>query len=555
MYCTKCGTQLDDSAAVCEKCGKRVPPELLAGLRAAAPAVVPDPALREGPSSEVEQPPTTARQEQPAADTAPQASEQPAALELRNAWAESAQEPTLPERAGDATGPVPAAEAGQAVAETSEASTQPETPPPAGEPAMSNPIEKPAPPSEVSEELSTLVEAPTPAKARRWGCGWAMTAGMLAGCALLIVAAVALVGVYQGMQERNRLNRAAASEHLQKGLQSFASQNYELAQAEFELTLELDPNNSEATAKLTETKAVLSRRPTPTSAVRHQTVALLYNEARELYNKADWTGMIAKLEQLRSLEPEYESQQVGQLLVEAYFKTGLTLRDENRMEEAVGYFDRALTLSPGDVAIREQKRLAALYITGIGYWKANWQGAIDSFTVLYQQNPNYKDTRQRLHDAYVALGDQLFVGRKWCSARDRYETALTIMVSDTAIAKRDDANVYCTLAPATAGTPAPKGTYVGSLVKIEDVHSQTAMMIRGTIYDAKGKPMAGVRVGLSAFDWSATPATTNEQGGFAFDGLGNPVVYTLSLPDLPFVPLAVKGEWSKLLWIEFRPQS
>jgi tetratricopeptide (TPR) repeat protein len=381
-----------------------------------------------------------------------------------------------------------------------------------------------------------------------------MTAGMLVGCALLIVVSLALLGAYQGVQERGRLNRAAALEHYGRGLEHFAAQNYELARAEFELALHLDPNHIDATAKLTETNAVLSRRPTPTSAIRLQTAILLYNEARELYNQADWDAMIDKLEQLQGLDPEYESQQVNQLLVEAYYKEGLRLRDEDRMEESVRYFDRALTLDPADASIREQKRLATLYIAGLGYWSANWQGAIDSFTVLYQQSPDYKDTKQRLHDAYVALGDQLFDKREWCAARDLYAASLTILVRDTAMAKRDDATVYCSSAPVTSGTPAPQGTFVGSLVTIEDVGSPTAMMIRGTIYDSAGEPMPGVVVGLSAFDWSAPPATTNEEGVFAFDGLGNPVVYTLSLPDLAFSPLSVRAEWSKLLWVEFRPQ-
>jgi len=67
------------------------------------------------------------------------------------------------------------------------------------------------------------------------GCGWAMLAGMLAGCAILLIVGVGLLAVYQGMQERTRLNRAAAIEHYHKGLEQFSAENYELARAEFEL--------------------------------------------------------------------------------------------------------------------------------------------------------------------------------------------------------------------------------------------------------------------------------------------------------------------------------
>jgi tetratricopeptide (TPR) repeat protein len=390
-------------------------------------------------------------------------------------------------------------------------------------------------------------------RSRSRGCGLAMIAGMLAGCALLVIVGVGLLAVYQGVQERTRINRAAAIDHYHRGLEQFAVQNYELAKAEFELALQLDSANREASAKLAEVNVLLSRQPTPTSAVRRQTAILLYNEARDLYNKGDWEGVIAKLEQVQVLEPEYELEQVTALLVEAYYKEGLRLAAETRMEEAIRYFDRALKLRPGELAIREEQRLAALYLAGIGYWGANWQGAIDTFTALYQLKPDYKDTRQRLFDAHVKYGDFLYGKNDWCVARDQYAAALTVLADDAARAKQDDANLRCAGGIPPPETPPASGTMVGAFLRDEDVGSSTAMMIRGHVYDGAGKPIAGTRVGLSAWDWNAAPAVTNGEGAFAFDGLGNPVTYTVTLLDLPTVPLPVKADWSKLVWVEFRP--
>ncbi len=407
-----------------------------------------------------------------------------------------------------------------------------------------------------TEKPSSMPEEAEPAEPnqRPGGCGWALVAGMLAGCAILVIVGLALLGIYQGIQERTRLNRAAALEHYHKGLEQLAAQNYELARAEFELAVQLDPKNKDAVAKLAETNALLSSQATPTSAIRHQTAILLYNEARELYNKGDWEGVIAKLEQVQALEPEYEREQVTILLVEAYYKAGLRLVDENRMEEAIRYFDRALELRPAEQTIREQKRWAALYLAGLSYWGANWQGAIESFTVLYQLKPDYKDTKQRLYNAYIAYGDALYAKKEWCAARDRYDSALAMASSEEIKAKREDAAQRCSIASMPTVTPPPSGTFVGKQLKVEDVGLETAMMIRGYVLDAEGKPMAGVHVGLSAWDWSAPPATTNEEGIFAFDGLGNPVTYTVTLVDLPAVPLPVKADWSKLVWVEFRRQ-
>jgi tetratricopeptide (TPR) repeat protein len=393
-----------------------------------------------------------------------------------------------------------------------------------------------------------------PVKQRSRGCGWALTAGILAGLALLIVVALGALAVYQGMQERTQLNRAASMEHYQNGLVQIAGGNLELARAEFELALQLDSKNRDAAVRLSEVSVQLANRPTPTSVLRHQTALLLYNEARDLYNKADWEGVISRLEQVQTLEPEYEAEQVASLLVEAYLKAGLKLVDEARMEEAIRQFDRALELSPGSQEVRDQKRLASLYVAGLGYWGANWQGVIDSFRVLYELKPDYKDTRQRLHDAYVAIGDALFNRGDWCAARDRYGGALAISASDQVRSRLDDSAQRCSISPLPTGTPPAKGTFVGRLLKVEDVGRPEAMMIRGYILDAQGKPVTNVRIGLSAFDWSAPPATTNSEGVFAFDGLGNPVTYTVTILDLPALPMQVKTDWSRLIWVEFRPQ-
>ena len=47
-------------------------------------------------------------------------------------------------------------------------------------------------------------------------------------------------------------------------------------------------------------------------------------------------------------------------------------------------------------------------------------------------------------------------------------------------------------------------------------------------------------------------AVTNGDGDFSFDGLANPVTYTLTLLDVPSLPLDVSTEWGKLTLVEFR---
>ncbi len=69
--------------------------------------------------------------------------------------------------------------------------------------------------------------------------------------------------------------------------------------------------------------------------------------------------------------------------------------------------------------------------------------------------------------------------------------------------------------------------------------------------DADGDGLSGVRVRIAAFDWSSV-AITDGNGIFAFDGLSNEVVYTLTLPDQVAQSLDVPGEFGRMTWVEFR---
>ena len=516
MYCDQCGTKLTDGSWICPTCGHELPDSVRALLaKAGVDPISPSLQEPEQPSDEQTRPIDAGH-----------------LLDMGQEAIPSAPEPTIAETVPHMV----------------------EAPALSDETISLVPVASDTASSVEPDKTEEQLEAKSSPRPRRRGCGWAMIAGMLAGCALLIMISVGGLAVYQGLQERTRLNRAAATEHYQRGLEQFAASNFDLAKAELELAVALDPANRDAEAKLIEINLLLGQLPTPTSAVRRQTALLLFNESRELYNMGDWEGAIAKLEQVRSLDAEYEPDKVTELLFESSVKAGQKLASESRMEEAIRYFDRALALRPSDVTVRDQKRYASLYLAGTGYWGANWQGAIDTFTALYQLQPNYLDTKQRLFDAYVEFGDYLVSKSQWCKARDQYNGALSYSVNAEVVVKRESAEQQCIQGSLPTATPPPSGAFVGRLLTVEEVGSPSAMMIRGYVKNAQGQPVPNVRVGLSVFDWNAAPALTNGDGLFAFDGLGNPVTYTVTLLDLTSVPFPVKADWSKLTWVELQAQ-
>jgi Tfp pilus assembly protein PilF len=87
--------------------------------------------------------------------------------------------------------------------------------------------------------------------------------------AVAVVVVLALVGlgaaaVYYGLQDRAANEKQVAAEHYQKGLAQMDAGQWELAVAEFELVLKLDPDNSEANSALAQARAQLEVQPTAT---------------------------------------------------------------------------------------------------------------------------------------------------------------------------------------------------------------------------------------------------------------------------------------------------
>lgn len=69
--------------------------------------------------------------------------------------------------------------------------------------------------------------------------------------------------------------------------------------------------------------------------------------------------------------------------------------------------------------------------------------------------------------------------------------------------------------------------------------------------DEDERGVSGVQIRIQAWDWSAT-ALTDGEGQYSFDGLSNPVTYTLSLVDLSSQPVDVMGERGKITWVNFK---
>jgi TolB protein len=288
---------------------------------------------------------------------------------------------------------------------------------------------------------------------------WLLGFGLFIGCILMSVLGVGLAGVYGGLKERAVLARQEAEEHYNRGLAHLEEGDYNLAEAEFREALRRAPDYREAADELRQVRAQIAAMATPTSEARNEATDLIYQQAQELYSQQNWIETALKLEQLRDLDPYYERESVTEMLFSSYYNMALDLVDKDRLEEALRSFDKALEVKPADPEALVQKELTSLYLTGLGYWEADWVRAVESFLAIYQVDPEYKDVKQRLYDAYLNHGDLYSSEEAWCLAEERYELAAALDSNEDVIAKRDNAAYRCQIAviptPTIAATVTP----------------------------------------------------------------------------------------------------
>ncbi len=406
------------------------------------------------------------------------------------------------------------------------------------------------------------------AQATRRGCRpTAIVVGIAALVVILILGGIA-GAIYLGVRDRSRAEMQAAQDHYLKGNAQLEQGNIELAIAEYELALQLNPNHKEAAKRLAQAQETLQVKPTATPVLQEQTKEAYWNELQAAYKVGNWEGVYEAANKLLALDPTYHREEVDALLFKAFYRQGQELVEQDRMEEALRYFDRALSLQPDNVQAQHAQNMVKRYIEALSYWGADWEQAAEQLAVLYALDPDYKDVHTRLYEALTHYGDALAAAADWCAAAQQYASALELNPTAAVTTKHREASDKCqsqtgvSPAPTQGGlaeTPtkvpspiAPAGTFVGRLEGREKAGSNK-MFIRGRVLTRNAEGLPDVKVKIQAWDWS-TVAVTDGQGNFAFDGLANPVTYTLSLLDLPSQPVDVMGVWGEISWVTFQEQ-
>lgn len=307
------------------------------------------------------------------------------------------------------------------------------------------------------QEEDTVDPAPPPVTGRfTWlrllsGC-----LGMFL-CVGLIYGSIGLLAVRAGLQERAIIVQTDSEEHFQKGQQHLDDNSIDLAVAEFEMALSINPNFPEARQALREAQQIVLARPTPTSETRSAAATEIFSKAEELITQENWSEAVEALLQVRDLDPQYQAPRVSRGLYTANYNLGHQLLRPEQATEALAAFEQALAERPDDAEAKAEQVKLSVYLEGVAAEANDKEKAIELFYELYQEDEGYLDVEERLIETYEALGDELLEAEEWCLAEVQYTEAHALQTGEALQDKLDDVAERCQNAPlAQAVTTTPR---------------------------------------------------------------------------------------------------
>ncbi|MEZ4768767.1 MAG: hypothetical protein R2844_10135 [Caldilineales bacterium] len=273
---------------------------------------------------------------------------------------------------------------------------------------------------------------------RRGSClRWAVLVvlALLLAVSALVIAYV--LGTNQGKDDQRAARDAQVTAYIDQGLDYIAQNQPDLAAVELQQALALDPENQQARQAL----AGLNITPTPTSspvpsvpplllvppdstpvALATDQIVLpteqLFSKAQAAAGSGNWDEALEILDQLQALDPAYRTDDVERLRFETLVDQAKALQADDRYEEALRIYDRALALRSDD-ALAAERDLVSLYIDALSRWRLDWAQTVAYLGQIYEARPDFLDVRERLA---VAQGRG---PTRWCGTASGARLSIT----------------------------------------------------------------------------------------------------------------------------------
>ncbi|NJC96963.1 MAG: hypothetical protein C3F07_03280 [Anaerolineales bacterium] len=298
--------------------------------------------------------------------------------------------------------------------------------------------------------------------------------------ALIVILGLAIFSGYQSGISTRRQTRANAmmeqlGEQFQNTLVDMQFGRYEIAKQRLEWIIANDPTFPGAQEKLTEV-LVLMNAPSPT-VTPSLTPTPDFSGAQEAYTRAqqlvasqDWLGAISALDELRKLDPSYQTSQVDGMYYFALRNHGYSLiTQQGNLEGGIYYITLAERFGPLDRDANGLREGARYYILGASFWELDWEQTLYYFDQVYRGWSGLWDGTMTASDRYriasMRYGDQLFGQERFCDAVVQYDNAQNVgQLDKTAKDNFERAYLACYPATATPVLETPTPTLDGGVV-------------------------------------------------------------------------------------------
>ena len=287
------------------------------------------------------------------------------------------------------------------------------------------------------------------------------------GLIIILVLAV-LAGYGSGISIRKNNETTTLSQQLgqqfEYALVDIQFQRYENAKQRLQFILAHDPGFPGVQDKLTQV-LVLMNQPTPTLTPSltptpdFSGAEQAFSKAQQLIAAQDWPGAIGTLDEVRKLDPTYNTGQVDGMYYFALRNYGYDLiTKQGNLEGGIYQFTLAERFGPLDrdaAGLREGSRF---YLIGASFWELDWAESLKYFNQIagYGLWDGTMTVSERIHFASMRYGDQLAKDGQYCDAVTQYNNATAIAPLDKQAQEGyDDAFTACYPATPTATSTLP----------------------------------------------------------------------------------------------------
>jgi len=208
---------------------------------------------------------------------------------------------------------------------------------------------------------------------------------------------------------------------------------YEIAKQRLEWIIEHNPTFPGAQDKLTEVLVQINLQenyvpptvtPTLTPKPDFSGAEEAFASAQQFITAQDWPGALRTLDELRKLDPSYQTAQVDGMYFFALRNNGYNLiTQQGNLEGGIYYLTLSERFGQLDRDTNGLREGARVYIIGASFWELNWEQAVFYFTQARNWGNLWDGTMtasERYWYASMRYGDELFGRGKNCKEGEAY---------------------------------------------------------------------------------------------------------------------------------------